>query len=702
MAPDIKMSYPHIPDSLFSVLKTEFNQATEVYDLFDEFFQWGSYDRAYALTLLERARGGNDCSWTIRRLATLMLEHQLLNLSLDSTLEFDFVFVKLGIKSAEGASSQVDSRLSKEGYSTIELRDFIVEFRRKLERHTRVHSRVRGAETSARALRDFIHLSRRECKLSLARYLWTPEEVTELILRRTRLSRGMKDGRRMLHPYTESETERTLSLLPDFEADILRRLRRRTEIFWVMDSTSSELNSLVEYPLTTVVLVIKPPGSDWEFEIKRAGAREEHPLNVIYAREGEPVPVTHRLHAGSMGEYLRWEASASAFCARLYRLIHGREAPISNAVSVKTIYSIPGRDRDEHILRYFTDRKVFGNGFERMRAAMEESITAFQLEKDWRPPKADGELGLTAQFLSFVAPGQALLVGTTSFRLDRLARYLSPDGVREYFTDGLRVEHDDADAQRFLDEILDEVMGVYVPPAVAYSGPKEYVYEAFRVPENRQRANINYLSTMREIGNFWGTLLALKGFSRGESFVARNVGLKSVWENGQWIVKIIFMDHDDLDIAGKNAREFYPRAVFPAIEDDELLIFGGIYCGERIVGAVEYLRQIFRVREETAAAGTSTIHQAMADAYKLTQRALIENAELRAYFHESFLERVCDCDKIVAKYLAARLDRSALEAWKANTTEFLSGKGYPAWMINDYLCAVDSFDSFLVKYSFLY
>lgn len=631
-----------------------------------------------------------------------MLEHQLLNLSLDSTLEFDFVFVKLGIKSAEGASSQVDSRLSKEGYSTIELRDFIVEFRRKLERHTRVHSRVRGAETSARALRDFIHLSRRECKLSLARYLWTPEEVTELILRRTRLSRGMKDGRRMLHPYTESETERTLSLLPDFEADILRRLRRRTEIFWVMDSTSSELNSLVEYPLTTVVLVIKPPGSDWEFEIKRAGAREEHPLNVIYAREGEPVPVTHRLHAGSMGEYLRWEASASAFCARLYRLIHGREAPISNAVSVKTIYSIPGRDRDEHILRYFTDRKVFGNGFERMRAAMEESITAFQLEKDWRPPKADGELGLTAQFLSFVAPGQALLVGTTSFRLDRLARYLSPDGVREYFTDGLRVEHDDADAQRFLDEILDEVMGVYVPPAVAYSGPKEYVYEAFRVPENRQRANINYLSTMREIGNFWGTLLALKGFSRGESFVARNVGLKSVWENGQWIVKIIFMDHDDLDIAGKNAREFYPRAVFPAIEDDELLIFGGIYCGERIVGAVEYLRQIFRVREETAAAGTSTIHQAMADAYKLTQRALIENAELRAYFHESFLERVCDCDKIVAKYLAARLDRSALEAWKANTTEFLSGKGYPAWMINDYLCAVDSFDSFLVKYSFLY
>jgi len=191
-----------------------------------------------------------------------MLEHQLLNLSLDSTLEFDFLFVKLGIKSSKGDSSQVDSCLSKEGYSTIELRDFIVEFRRKLERHTRVHSRVRGAETSARALRDFIHLSRRERKLSLARYLWTPEEVTELILGRTRLSRGRKDGRRMLHPYTDSETERTLSLLPDFEAGILRRLRGRTEIFWVTDSTSSELNSLVEYPLTTVVLVDRAAHGD--------------------------------------------------------------------------------------------------------------------------------------------------------------------------------------------------------------------------------------------------------------------------------------------------------------------------------------------------------------------------------------------------------------------------------------------------------
>lgn len=703
MGPNRDTLYSHIPNSLFAVLKTEFHAATEVYDLFDEFLRHKSYDRAYALKLLERAKGTGLDSWNVRRLATLMLEHQIVNLSAASIEEFDLFFVRLGIKANEGIDSPLKETVLGEGYSTTCLSEFILEFRHKLLRQNRVLNLIQGSRTSVSALRGFIHLSRRECKLSLARYLWSPQEVVELILRRVRLSRGKKDIRPMLHPFAQSEMERTLSTVRGFEAEILRRLCDLSKILWVTDSTSSELNTLVEYPLTTVVLVIKPPGSDLEFEVKRAGAKAEHPLNVFYERRGEPVPPTHRLHAGSMGEYLRWEASAAAILARLYRLIHGTEAPISKTISVSSIYSIPVRGGDEHIVRYFNEPGAFGNGFDRMRQAMADSIAAFKSEKDWTPPPpAKGPIGLTAQFLSLVSPGQALLVGTSSFRLDRVAKYLSPNGPKQYFKEGLGIAYGDLEARWFLEEILDEVLGVYVPPRTAYRDPEQYLDEAFSVPENRLRADRNFVTLMRQIGIFWGTLLALKGFSRGESFVARNVGLKSVWEYGEWVVKIIFMDHDDLDIAGKNTKEFYPRAVFPAIQDDELHIFGGDYCGSHIVGEVEFLRKIYRVGDAKAAEGQAAMFEATRSSFKQTQKALVENAELRTYFHESFIEQILDCDAIAAKYVKARDDASALAAWKEETTTLLKNKEISDWAIKDYFCAFDSFDSFLVKYSFLY
>jgi len=313
-----------------------------------------------------------------------------------------------------------------------------------------------------------------------------------------------------------------------------------------------------------------------------------------------------------------------------------------------------------------------------------------------------GELGLTSQFLSLVAPGQAILVGTSSFRLDRLMKYLSADGPRAYFTDGLHVEYSDLDAKQFIEEVLDEVLGVYVPPEVEYQNPRQYVDAVLSVPANRQRANRIYLSLMREVGVFWGTLLALKGFTRGESFVGRNVGLKAAWQNGEWTVKIIFMDHDDMDIAGKNATEFHPRAIMAAIADDELYVFGGIYCGQRIVGVVEYLRAIYRVDKEVNDEGTRLVLDALRSSHEQTHKELASNPKLRAYFNEKFLERLSDWDLVVAKYLAAKSEPDGLESWKRETQAFLNSRGYESWMINDYFCALDSFDYLLVGYSFLF
>ncbi len=117
------------------------------------------------------------------------------------------------------------------------------------------------------------------------------------------------------------------------------------KIFWVSDETSSAINSLVEYPLTTVVLVIKPPGSHYEFELKRAG-RRGNPLSVVFGRNGNRVPASHRLDGGSMQWLLRYEAGNGAKFSSIYRLVHDREAPLPGYISRSTVFAVPARGGD--------------------------------------------------------------------------------------------------------------------------------------------------------------------------------------------------------------------------------------------------------------------------------------------------------------------------------------------------------------------
>jgi hypothetical protein len=70
--------------------------------------------------------------------------------------------------------------------------------------------------------------------------------------------------------------------------------------------------------------------------------------------------------------------------------------------------------------------------------------------------------------------------------------------------------------------------------------------------------------------------LALGGYTNGESFVARNVGLKSFWHDGQWQVEIVFMDHDDMYIVGNKYFYFHPNWSLTGMAEDEIYIFATI------------------------------------------------------------------------------------------------------------------------------
>jgi hypothetical protein len=689
-------------NNLLNLLTTEFDNAHQAYDLFDEFLQQKTYNKSFCLRLLTVAKQRTGVSWNIRRLAVLMIEHQILMLNPDNLEEFDFLLIQLNLKRGSGLNQAMVSSLLKEGYSTTDLRQFIPELRRKLERLNRVHNRIKGKRTSAAALHDFIALSRCDCKLSLARYLFTPEEVVAEILRQLLVTDGVRDPDTPHPRFAEDEMPRAINLLPDFEAVILKRLCETSNIYWVSDATSSEINSLIEYPTTTVVLVIKPPGSDIEFEIKRAGLRGRHSLNVVYARDGYTVPPSHRLDGGSMQWLLQYEAQAASRFGLIYRRVHGTEAPMANYVSRSSVYAIPTQQAQAQTLTYFTEPRIFGAGYREMRGAMQEVVAAFKTEGYEDLPEMPGALGLSAHFIGYVTPAQAILSGTSSFRLNKLAAYLSSDGPEQYFKKELGVAYSNCDARRLADAILEEVLGSYQPPNVRYRSYKQYLAAAFSVAENRARADSIYLSLLQQIAMFWGTLLAVKGYSRGESFVARNVGLKSFWGEGQWKVRIIFMDHDALVVPGPKSEEMHVHHGLPSMSMDERYVWGRSKPELFPSSEVGYLQSIYRVGNDLDVEGQALAQVVLKDAYRKTQHQMLTNQRLRSLFNKVFIERLLVLDTLVGGYLQAKPDMAMSRAWKEEMKKMLAAKGYGESSFDAYIEIIEKNREFLERYSFLF
>lgn len=616
---------------LLSICTPLFKNDAQAYSLIEDFLDEETFSRSVCTKLIRVARGATGASWNLRRLAVLMLEHQVLKIPSKSLTDFDFILTRLNLKTKSGPSVALSSSLLKEGYTTTNLRRFIPEFRRKLQKVNRVHVNIKGWLTSEEAFRDFLELSRSDCKLSLGRYLFTANEVAEQIINQLRLTDGGRDPEPVEGSLIAGEIKRALECLPDFEASILKKLYSSACIYWVSDAVGSEINSLVEYPLTTVVITIKPPGSDREFEIKRAGRKGDKALDVVYARSGYAVAPSHRLDGGDMQWLLQHESRAAAKLSAVYRLVHAAEAPLPTYVARSTIYSVPVDGHEVQTLMYFTDPNVFPHQFGKMRQAMAQSVAAFKSEGYVKLPDLPGDLGVTAQFISVVSPSQAIISGTSSFRLDKLAVYLCDKGPPFYF-DSNNTSYSNDDARRFADALLEEILGVYVTPEVPYKTHEQYVTAALRVRENRSRADALYLSFLEEIGTLWGTLIGLRAYSRGESFVARNVGLKSVWEDGEWKVKMIFMDHDALGILGPHDTDFYPADTFYGLQLDETYLWGR----SSILGTVGHLRRIYQVSDAVYQQGQTSAKAASKKAYKKTKRKLLGDPKLRPLFHEKF------------------------------------------------------------------
>ena len=87
---------------LLKLLTTQFHDADHAYDLFDEFLRHKAYNNSFCRKLIAIAKQRTQVTWEVRRLAVLMLEHQILKLHPDKLDDFDLLLTEMNLKQAPG------------------------------------------------------------------------------------------------------------------------------------------------------------------------------------------------------------------------------------------------------------------------------------------------------------------------------------------------------------------------------------------------------------------------------------------------------------------------------------------------------------------------------------------------------------------------------------------------------------------------
>lgn len=606
-----------------------------------------SYDQAASLTLMRIARDGREHSWEMRRAAALMLQRQLLLLPSKAIEEHDFWFVRLGLKRRKGIDEPLGCEVLREGFRTRDVKIFVRSWRRRLMHPSGLLDSFAGDLT----LKRWQYLVQAEHRIFLARYLFSPDEVVARVLGCLRVTKGEEMPSTHDADLICAEARQAREAMPQYEARILELLCNPASVYWVSDETSKAIGSLVASPPGTVVVVVKPPGSQMEFEIKRTGMPASLPLSVVFARNDESVPPPHRLQGGSVGWHLRFEARAAARFSHVYRTVHGMAPAITITQVVKSIHTLPTSQGERSLVEFLGSPELAGDRFEWMRGALRQCVHAAFDADDFGVPSLPGELGRTINFLIQTWPGQAVQSNTSCFRLDQLARYLSPDGVKRYFGVSPRKSADPPDAREFGDQLFEEILGDFVRPRIRPRTYGRYLSEVFA--KNRRRADRIYLDLLRELGRFWGTLAAVKGYSNGESFVSRNIGIRSAWVNSRWRVGLRFMDQDDLHIPDPRLDDFSPVRLLKGMLLDQKFVQGS-KGRPKPDSSLFALSRIYRVTSQVRAAGVGALRRARISAVRKTALEMARNISLRDNFSPDFLKRTRTSDRLWGAYSQER------------------------------------------------
>jgi hypothetical protein len=207
---------------------------------------------------------------------------------------------------------------------------------------------------------------------------------------------------------------------------------------------------------------------------------------------------------------------------------------------------------------------------------------------------------------------------------------------------------------------------------------------------------------MRQLGTFWGTLLAVRGYSNGESLVARNVGIAPAWERGRWRVRLIFMDHDDLSLPRPGDAHFRPDRILTGTLKDEAFGPGRPGLPRHPFSLVDFLGLAYRVGPAAASRGDCALRRSLARSYRHAGRAIRAVPSLRRLFSPRFLEESEAWDRTAAIFLAARGDVEGGGSWRGECREMLRRGGIDAGTIGIFVESAEEFAPFLRRMEMLF
>lgn len=570
--------------------------------------------------------------WPARLRAVWEIDRALLDFLRRDRHRAAVLCAELGLLSRSGGEWNLTEAVSESGYGA--------------ESWAQLADELRARLTAWPTRREAASALRSPSRLVTARHLIAPEDVVAEIRRRLVASRGNRRLVRDPRGLADDEAERALRDLPEYERRIAWGLLRDQAVFWspaggMLDAEHPEFDDLVEQPPGTVVVVVRPPASDLELELKRTGMAGRlgdavKPLSVVQTR----VP-SHRLAGGSTVPALSFEAKASACLSVAFEQIHGTPAPVSRALGLRVVLTVPSHGGTVFLTDYFTRPELFGPGYGAMRSALHGLVDEDVV--------AQGAFAATTAFLQRMPPAQVLLAGTSAWRLDRLAELLSrhtPQGFGVASGDGDEVGPTaDPAVDPGLKGLVALALGRYTAPTEA-SDPDQ-MGAILTVDENRARADAVYQRLMEQLGNVWGTVWGLGGHAQGESFVGRNVGLRRVQRGGRPEVELVFMDHDNLFFPGPELECPQSQASLSGWFKDELAILGGALRGRYLEGTAELLERIYRIGFVQRERGRRVLHRALVDAYHRSRAALRRNDAVRELFHPELAEHLDRRDEVL-------------------------------------------------------
>lgn len=663
-----------------------------------EWLSHRAYSRAFANTLFARARDRAQ-PWRVRGLATLLLQCQLVQLRGQSTQktlanvandvsgetldEYRGWFRAFGWAVDESAPQTLGAHVLAQGYSTRALAGFIDQFHARIARGIRALVPAANGRLNAAQRARLWHLSQCESLLYLGRFVFSASEVIDRVEQLAITSDAVSESMHRASALAAHEVPLAVERLPPYEREIAGLLIRRARSFWIPTEGAWHTRGLLDHPARSAALVISPPGSDVEFEIKRAGTGEPRALDIIYRRAQRQVPPSHRLWGLCNGNLLRFEATAGARLARRYRRVHTAEASIARMLAIRVVQGVPGHQGQAHIMSYFTDERAYGQGFLAMRQAMAEGVAAFDAKVarsgDAPVPALPGPAGLTMRFFVHNPPAQALLVGTSSCRLDILARALAPEAP------GSVPGSSHGSTSALQREILAaEVLAGQLPGPERELGDIEPLFSG---SEARVRVEGVFLHVLEQLATLWATMLALRMVSHGESLVGRNLGLRTHFADGRWQVKVISMDHDRLRPCQRNAPSRGLRVLLCGTVYDSRFVFG--YRPEnssdsadlprigegRVVGSLDLLERIYRVAGDRARAGRAHFMAHLRAVYRRTRRAISAQVDTEQEFSAVHKQWSGDIDALARAY--ARAGGAAGEAWPRDCADVLAERAWP-------------------------